>query len=79
VDEVTKGSADEELAAAFVLARKRRIGPYRRAVVGCGDRVKVLAVLGREGFSFAVAKQVVDAPADGEVVTGLRRVPRIGR
>lgn len=72
VDEVTKTSADEELAAAFVLARKKRVGPYRRAPVDREGRAKELAVLARAGYSFGVAKRVVDAAADDELLTGMR-------
>jgi regulatory protein len=79
VAEVTKASADEELAAAFVLARKKRVGPYRRAAVDRASRAKELAVLARAGFSFGVAKRVVDAPTDGEFVTGVWCVRRTER
>jgi regulatory protein len=41
-----------ELAAALVLTRRRRIGPFR---VGDGDRLRELAILARAGFSHAVA------------------------
>lgn len=61
VDEVTKASADDELAAAFVLARKKRLGPFRRAAVDREGRARELAVLARAGFSFGVAKRVVDS------------------
>jgi regulatory protein len=79
VAEVTKASADEELAAAFVLARKRRVGPYRRAAVDRAGRAKELPVLARAGFPFGVAKRVVDAPTDGEFVTGVWCVRRTER
>lgn len=61
VDEVTKGSAEQELAAAFALARKKRVGPFRRGVVDREGRARELAMLARAGFSFSVAKQVVDS------------------
>ncbi|MEW6432177.1 MAG: regulatory protein RecX [Myxococcota bacterium] len=64
VDEVTKAGDGDELAAAFVLARKKRLGPYRRAAVDREGRAKELALLARAGFSFGVAKRVVDASAD---------------
>lgn len=72
VDEVTKTTAEEELTAAFALARKKRVGPYRRAAVDRDGRTKELAVLARAGFSFGVAKRVVDAAADDELLTGMR-------
>jgi len=53
--------ADTELAAALVLVRKRRIGPYR--AVEDGDAVirnKELGLLARAGFSRDIAQQALD-------------------
>ena len=56
---------DAELAAALVLARKRRIGPYRR-----GDppdltaRQREMAMLARAGFPQTVAAQALAMGAD---------------
>jgi len=61
VDEVTKATAGQELEAALALARRKRVGPYRRGQLDRAGRLKELAVLARAGFSFGVAKQVVDA------------------
>jgi regulatory protein len=53
--------AETELAAALVLARKRRIGPYRPADdPDKGVRIKEMGVLARAGFSRDVAKQALD-------------------
>jgi regulatory protein len=62
----------DELAAALVLARRRRIGPFR---VGDGDRLRELAMLARAGFSQAVASEALRMPREDaeEVVTRLRR------
>lgn len=52
---------DVELQAAMTLARRRRLGPWappERRQIG---REKHLAVLARAGFSFAIARRVVDA------------------
>jgi regulatory protein len=46
---------DPDLRAAAAYARRRRMGPYN---VG-GDREKELARLGRAGFRYALAKQVL--------------------
>jgi regulatory protein len=57
----TTADPETELAAALVLARKRRIGPYR--LVDDPDstvRVKEMGVLARAGFSRNVAKQALD-------------------
>jgi regulatory protein len=53
--------AETELAAALVLARKRRIGPYRLPDDSdAGVRIKEMGVLARAGFSRDVAKQALD-------------------
>lgn len=61
-----------ELAAAVVLTRRRRIGPF---CAGEGDRLRELAVLARAGFSHAVASEALRMPrAEAEaVVARLRR------
>ncbi len=51
---------DPDLAAAFAYARRRRLGPYRPAPARADCRLKDLATLGRAGFSFAIARAVVD-------------------
>ncbi len=53
---------DAELRAATILARRRRLGPWRPAEARAAMRAKDLAALGRAGFARAVAQQVVDAP-----------------
>ena len=50
-----------ELAAACVLARRRRLGPYRTAGTRGDFRRRDLATLARAGFSLAVARQVLAA------------------
>jgi regulatory protein len=62
----------DELAAALVLARRRRIGPFR---VGDGDRLRELAMLARAGFSHAVASAALRMPHNEAeaVVLRLRR------
>jgi len=50
-----------DLIAAVVLARRRRLGPYRRGGKADGWRERELALLARAGFSYAVARTVVDA------------------
>ncbi len=51
-----------ELAAALILARKRRIGPFRRTEEG--DRAKELAVLARAGFARDVASRALAMKAE---------------
>lgn len=57
---------DPELAAATRYARRRRLGPFRRE--GRAERrERDLASLGRQGFGYGVARQVVDAPSAGDL------------
>jgi regulatory protein len=52
--------AETELAAALVLARKRRIGPYRSAAeADAAVRLKELGALARAGFSREIAQQAL--------------------
>jgi regulatory protein len=48
-----------EIAAACVLARRRRLGPYRAAGTRQEFRQKDLATLARAGFSLDVARRVL--------------------
>jgi regulatory protein len=53
------------LAAALVLARKRRIGPYRVVEdVDVAVRMKEMGLLARAGFSRDVAEQVQATPRE---------------
>ena len=60
---------DPDLAAACTLARRRRLGPYRRSAV---DHNRELAVFARAGFSRRIAEAVL-ACADIEAVEALAR------
>ncbi len=52
--------AEPDLAAAVNYARRRRIGPWRRA--GRDEyRDRDLAALGRQGFGYDIARKVVEA------------------
>ena len=63
--------AESELAAALVLARKRRIGPYRASEgVDVAGRVKEMGQLARAGFSREVAERALQmgrADAEGRI------------
>ncbi len=61
-----------ELAAACVLARRRRLGPYRAAGQRGEFRQKDLAALARAGFSLDVARKVL-AARDPEALERLLR------
>jgi regulatory protein len=53
---------DETAARAF--ARRRRLGPFRSAK-RAENREKDLAALGRAGFTYEIARKVIDADPDG--------------
>lgn len=75
VDKETVGTAIEalsedghsDLKAALLLARKRRLGPFRAPGERKERRERDMAVLGRAGFSFEIARRVIDA-ADPETL-----------
>ena len=52
---------DPELAAAVTLAKRRRRGPYFNGQVADDTREKHLAALARAGFSYDIARRVVDS------------------
>lgn len=56
------GDADTppDLAAALAYARRRRLGPYRPAELREVHRDRDLAALGRAGFSWEIAREVID-------------------
>lgn len=56
---------DVELRAAVAYARRRRLGPFSRERTvedRREERTRELAALARRGFSFDVARRVIDAP-----------------
>jgi regulatory protein len=63
--------ADTELAAAFVLTRKRRIGPFRTAEDA--DRQREFGILARAGFPRPVAERALDADPE-EAEEAIRRL-----
>jgi regulatory protein len=50
-----------DLAGALRLARKRRLGPFRAKAERRERRERDMAALGRAGFSFDIARRVIDA------------------
>jgi regulatory protein len=74
--DVSARDPETELAAALVLARKRRIGPYRlNEAGGAAVRMKEMGVLARAGFARDIVQQALDTSredADARIVE-LRR------
>lgn len=69
-------ATDTELAAALVLARRRRIGPFRAGdPPDAAGRRRELAIFARAGFPQSVATRALDtAPPEAEaLVNQLRR------
>lgn len=54
------GDADPEFTAAVAFARKRRLGQWRLRDVDVEGARKELAKLGRAGFSYGIARRVLD-------------------
>jgi regulatory protein len=55
-----EGDEDPDLTAALLLARKRRLGRFRPEEARADHRDRDLSALGRAGFSWEVARRVVD-------------------
>jgi regulatory protein len=66
IDEVLAASETSDEQAAWQLARKKKLGPYRDPETRKALRQKDLAVLGRAGFSFQTARAIIesDEPRD---------------
>ncbi len=59
-----------DLAAAVNLARRRRLGPYRPSSARADKREKDLAALARAGFSYDIARRIVEAETTDELEHG---------
>ncbi len=56
----TAAKRDPDISAAVIVARRRRLGPWRLSARS-DYRKRDLAALARRGFSYAIASQVIDA------------------
>jgi regulatory protein len=69
IDALREEGGDPDLAAAIAFARRRRLGPYRRAPAAEGTdelRLKELGAFARAGYSRAVAQAVLDCETPDE-------------
>jgi len=81
VDAETAGAAlgadgGDELASALVLARRRRIGPFRAAApLDAEGRMRELAIFARAGFPREVAERALRTPPEeaAEILAALLR------
>jgi regulatory protein len=73
---LSEATADAEFAAALVLARRRRIGPFRTGEApDAAGRRRELAIFARAGFPQSVAARALDSDASEAeaLVNQLRR------
>ncbi|WP_019906599.1 RecX family transcriptional regulator [Methylobacterium sp. 77] len=63
-DEAEEEGTNAEEAAARAYAKRRRLGPFRRPDIRAAHRDKDLASMARAGFSYGLAKTIVDADPD---------------
>ncbi len=68
LEHATTEFGDPDLEAARAYAMRRRIGPYRTKEITSELKQKELAALGRAGFKFEIARKVVDAETEDDVV-----------
>ena len=61
-----------DLAAAARLAQRKRLGPFRPKEARADLRQRDMAALARAGFSYDVARQIVDAANTGELEEMIR-------
>jgi regulatory protein len=52
---------DPDLKAAIRLSERKRLGPFRETETREVFRKRDLGILGRAGFSFEIARKIVDA------------------
>ena len=72
IDALKAEAGDPDIAAAIAFARRRRIGPFRRASAAVADagRDKELAAFARAGFTRAIAEAVLSC-ADEDAAAAL--------
>jgi regulatory protein len=63
-NEVAEDDVSCDQAAAQAYARRRRLGPFRSPEMRAQYRDRDLAALGRVGFSWEIARQVIDGDAE---------------
>jgi regulatory protein len=68
---VAEEQGDPDLGAAVAFARRRRLGPWRRGSPLPEAAERELAAMARAGFSFRIARRVIDAGSPDELVRQL--------
>jgi len=81
IDQALAALEDEhpepELAAAIKLARRRRLGPYRDPAKRAEKKDRDLAAMARSGFSYDLAKRIIEC-TDTEELEDLLNPPPFG-
>ena len=67
MDALTDEAPDPELHAAIKLARRRRLGPYADPDKRDENRDKHLAAMARAGFSYDMARRIIECEDPGEL------------
>lgn len=60
IKEIEKENGNANIEAAFNLAKRKRLGPYRAVVDRKEHRQRDLKIMGRAGFSYSISQQVID-------------------
>lgn len=68
LESLAEATAEPDLAAAIAFARRRRLGPFRLKNRE-SFRERDLAALGRAGFSYEIARRVIEAGTAEELET----------
>lgn len=69
--EETGGAGDEaDFSAAVAFARRRRLGPFGKPEGRRERRMREMAALARAGFSYSIARKVIDAKGEEELEGG---------
>ena len=64
-EQAGSNSAEDEMAAARIAARRKRLGPWSRGD-RAANRQKDLAALARAGFAMTIARAIIDSAGDEE-------------
>ncbi|MBT3237139.1 MAG: regulatory protein RecX [Rhodospirillaceae bacterium] len=77
IDDAVEALAQEtpspDLAAAIAYAKKRRLGPWRTREKDEDGREKELAALARSGFSYSIARLIVETEDTADIEAELER------
>ena len=64
---LSKEDPDPEWAAAVMVAKRRRLGPFATQKTTEETREKHLAALARAGFSYDIARRIIDAESEEDL------------